>query len=131
MVSCSEEINRLEQRIEDLERHDRKLSEDRGDIQRTVSNLRGRLEKLRLEEAVTTGTYVWVVCPDCSGTGEHWVGGADVLSDPPVDEGCTTCGATGCFSARVFEGRRKYTQDEMQFHDIPSPRKHQMSKPPF
>lgn len=123
-MSFIEERRRLEDKIRDLEEQYAILSSSQTDLMNQISKLKERAENVSLEEHLQCGTYVKVVCPDCKGTGENWVGGCDIESDPPIDEGCDRCAATGHFCARQFEGKRKYSKDELKFHDIPPSRRH-------
>ena len=63
---------------------------------------------IKTELGLEHGQLVRIVCLDCKGTGEFWTGGRDIISDPPMNEGCSTCDCKGYHIAISWTKKAEY-----------------------
>ena len=91
--------------------HYEKLKLQREELRSTLDCVKKELaavdtEITAMDKEKDTGKYCFkVVCMDCDGSGTATSGGADVVSDPPVEVDCECCDGEGYKLAVKFLGK--------------------------
>ena len=86
--------------LSELKREQKRIS---GEIRK-----RKKADEEKRKNVVLTTQYAKVVCLGCYGRGEVTHGGADIISDPPEDLLCESCGGAGYKNRELWSGAREY-----------------------
>jgi hypothetical protein len=87
----------------------KELKAQRQQLDAEIQDLEYR-EYLQSKSSARNRFGVQVACETCNGTGQVWVGGADIVSDPPYQEQCYDC-EEGFRWMVTWDGPRDYSKE--------------------
>ena len=111
-----QEIVELKSQLKKLLKIEAELSSSQDKLRNQIAIVKQGVAELEVEKLLADGVYAQIVCPSCRGTGETYSIGLD--NSDYINEACDVCDSKGYFLARIFEGRRVYTTEELKQHEI-------------